>query len=74
MPKVENLARGRNSQDSKPLNEVSLTQEEIQRLLTITSDLLAICARASGRIDPAVGAMIAYARDEVLESTIKKSN
>jgi hypothetical protein len=51
-------------------NEARLTPEEIRRLLAITVDLLAICGRVSGRIDPAVGAMIAYAHDEVLENAV----
>lgn len=33
-------------------NEARLTPEEIRRLLAITVDLLALCARASGRMIP----------------------
>ncbi len=52
------------------VGKVSLTPEEVRRLLVITVDLLTICARVSARIDPKIGAMIAYARDEVLENAI----
>jgi hypothetical protein len=59
---------------SETSNDPAITPEEMGRLLSITIDLLTICARVSGRIDPAVGAMIAYARDEVLESAINEPN
>jgi hypothetical protein len=64
-------------QNSTRQSDTFVTGEELQRLLSLCIDLLAICARAAGRIDPAVGAMIAYARDEVVESaqpTIRASS
>jgi hypothetical protein len=54
------------------LPEISLIDAKLEAidlptLLTICVDLLAVCARRSAEIDPAVGAMVAYARDEILE-------
>ena len=70
MPKAKKSVLSLVDAGSMTPNEARLTPEEIRRLLAITVDLLAICARVSGRIDPAVGAMIAYARDEVLENAV----
>jgi len=40
---------------------------DLPTLLTICVDLLAVCAKRSAEIDHAVGAIVAYARDEILE-------
>jgi hypothetical protein len=72
MPKIQNRAPRENGQDSTLSNEPSITREEVQRLLAIIVELLSLCARVSGRTDPAIGAMVAYARDEVLESAINE--
>jgi hypothetical protein len=56
---------------STPADPPALSTEDAQRLLAISVDLLAICVRVLRRVDPAVGAMIAYARDEVLEAAIR---
>jgi hypothetical protein len=40
---------------------------DLPTLLSVCVDLLTICARRSTEIDPAVAAMVAYARDEVCE-------
>ena len=42
---------------------------DLPTLLAISVDLLTICARRSAEIDPAVAAMVAYARDEIVEHT-----
>jgi hypothetical protein len=49
------------------LIETNLGNIDLPALLTICVDLLTICARRSVEIDTAVAAMVAYARDEVLE-------
>jgi hypothetical protein len=51
------------------LIDAKLDAIDLPTLLTICIDLLAVCARRCGEIDPAVGAMVAYARDEILEHT-----
>jgi hypothetical protein len=47
-----------------------ITAEEMRRILTICVELLTICAKLSRKIDPAIGAMIAYAGDEFLENVV----
>ena len=52
--------------------EVRLTASESQRLLSICVELIGLCSKITGKFDPAMGAMIAYARDEALESVLGK--
>jgi hypothetical protein len=48
--------------------EATLTAFEAQRLIGICVELLDLCSKVTGQIDPAVGEMIAFARDEALTS------
>jgi hypothetical protein len=57
-PKVETL-----------LIDAKLERIELPTLLNICVELLTICARRSVEIDPAAAAMVAYARDELVEHT-----
>lgn len=64
---------------SKPLLEkaeanvdtITISAADTRRLLGICIDLLAVCTRVTRQVDPAVGAMIAFARDEVLDNVIR---
>jgi hypothetical protein len=47
-------------------DEATLTTSEAQKLIGICVELLDLCSKVTGRIDPAVGEMIAFARDEAL--------
>jgi hypothetical protein len=49
------------------LIDAKLERIDLPTLLTICVDLLTICARRSVEVDPAVAAMVAYARDEIAE-------
>jgi hypothetical protein len=51
------------------LTDANLERIELPTLLTICVEILTICARRSVEIDPAVAAMVAYARDEIVEHT-----
>jgi hypothetical protein len=51
------------------LVDAKLEAIDLPTLLTICVDLLAVCAKRSAEIDPAVGAMVVYARNEILEHT-----
>jgi hypothetical protein len=48
--------------------EATLTAYEAQRLIGICVELIDLCSKVTGQIDPAVGEMIAFARDEALTS------
>jgi len=46
--------------------DVKLTASEANRLLAICVELVDLCSKVTARVDPAVGAMVAYAREEAL--------
>jgi hypothetical protein len=42
-----------------------LSERDARSLLNTSVELLSLCARLAGKIDPAVGAMLAYVRDDI---------
>jgi hypothetical protein len=51
--------------------DVSLTPSEMCRLIAICIDLIDLCAKVTGKIDPALASIVAYARDEALSGALK---
>lgn len=51
--------------------DVELTPSEAGRLIAICIDLIDLCAKVTGKIDPAVGTIVGYARDEALSDALK---
>lgn len=51
--------------------EIGLTASEACRLMAICIDLIDLCAKVTGKIDPAVGSIVGYARDEALSHALK---
>jgi hypothetical protein len=51
--------------------EIGLTHSEACRLMAICVDLIDLCAKVTGKIDPAVGSIVGYARDEALSAALK---
>jgi hypothetical protein len=51
--------------------DVSLTPSEMYRLIAICIDLIDLCAKVTGKIDPALASIVAYARDEALSGALK---
>jgi hypothetical protein len=60
---------------SRPLvaerEETGLTHSEACRLMAICVDLIDLCAKVTGKIDPALGSIVGYARDEALSAALK---
>jgi hypothetical protein len=53
-------------EDAKPhVGELNLSASEARRLYSVCVELLELCTRVSGRIDPEAGYMVAHVRDEV---------
>lgn len=48
------------------IGELTLSAFKSRRLLAICVELIDLCSKVSGKIDPAVGHLVAHARDEVL--------
>lgn len=50
---------------------VGLTPAEACRLIGICIDLIDLCAKVTGKIDPAVASIVGYARDEALAGALE---
>jgi hypothetical protein len=48
------------------VEESRLSKQDIRLLLIMSTELVNLCAKLTGRIDPAAGAMLAYVRDDIL--------
>jgi hypothetical protein len=46
------------------IEDVTLTAAEACRLAGICVELIDLCAKVTGKIDPAIGSIVDYARDE----------
>jgi hypothetical protein len=53
---------------------VPLTAAQAERLLSICVDIIDLCAEVTGKIDPAVGTMGAYACEDALNSILGKKS
>jgi len=42
-----------------------LSQQDVRRLLVVCTELVNLCAKLTGKIDPAAAAMLAYVRDDI---------
>jgi hypothetical protein len=51
--------------------EVGLTPSEARRLMAICAELIDLCMKVTGRIDPAVSSIVGHARDEPLSAALK---
>jgi hypothetical protein len=52
------------------IEDVTLTASEAARLIGICVELIELCAKVTGKIDPAVGSLVGYARDEALAEVL----
>jgi len=43
-----------------------LSKQDIRLMLVLCTELVNLCARLTGKIDPAAGAMLAYVRDDIV--------
>lgn len=60
------------SNRSRPdAEDVTLTASEACRLIGICIELIDLCSRVTGKIDPAVGSIVGYARDEALAEALE---
>ena len=50
---------------------VGLTPSEACRLMAICIDLIDLCAKVTGKIDPAIASIVSYARDEALAEVLE---
>ena len=62
---------GRSRPSMANREEIALTPAEACRLIAICIDLIDLCAKVTGKIDPAVASIVGYARDEALSGVLK---
>jgi hypothetical protein len=43
-----------------------LSKQDIRLMLVLCTELVNLCARLTGKIDPAAGAMLTYVRDDIV--------
>jgi hypothetical protein len=43
-----------------------LSKRDVRLMLVLCTELVNLCARLTGKIDPAAGAMLAYIRDDIV--------
>jgi hypothetical protein len=61
----------RSGQSKANWEGVGLTPSEACRLIAICIDLIDLCGKVTGKIDPALASIVAYARDEALSGALK---
>lgn len=54
----------------RKLDKSHLSDRDVRLLLSMCTELVSFCASVTGRIDPAAAAMLAYVRDDILESKL----
>jgi hypothetical protein len=58
------IANENSTESAKRTEEATLTAFEAQRLIAICVELLDLCSKVTGQIDPAVGELIGFAHDQ----------
>ena len=53
------------------VEDMALTNSEACQLIGICIELIDLCAKVTGKIDPAVGSILSYARDEALIESLE---
>ena len=68
------MSKGKKSVGAEPSNPqidpVDLSAAEVRNLIGICIELVNLCARVTGKFDPAMGTMIGYARDQALRDAV----
>jgi hypothetical protein len=57
----------RGEKKAEAISEKShLSERDVRLLLVVCTELVNLCAKLTGRIDPSAAAMLAYVRDDML--------
>ena len=56
---------------NSPIDPVDLSAAEVKNRVGICIERVSLCARVTGKLDPAMGTMIRYARDQALRDALK---
>ena len=58
------MAVNMNKKSGRDVEEPRLSKQDTRLLLVMCTELVNLCARLTGKINPAAGAMLGYVRDE----------
>jgi hypothetical protein len=59
------MAASLNKKPETSAEKSQLSTEDIRLLLVVCTELVNLCAKLTGKIDPAAAAMLAYVRDDI---------
>ena len=60
------MAANLNKKSGQNVAESSLSKQDTRLLLVLCTELVNLCAKLTGKIDPAAAAMLAYVRDDIV--------
>jgi hypothetical protein len=55
-----------NNKSDTDIEKSQLSKRDIRLMLVMCTEFVNLCARLTGKIDPAAGAMLAYVRDDII--------
>ena len=54
-----------NNKSESETDKSQLSKQDLRLMLVMCTELVNLCAKLTGRIDPAAAAMLAYVRDDI---------
>jgi hypothetical protein len=60
------MAAQMNKKSDSDTETSQLSKQDVRLMLVLCTELVNLCARLTGQIDPAAGAMLAYVRDDIV--------
>ena len=54
-----------NKKSDSDADKSQLSQQDLRLMLVMCTELVNLCAKLTGKIDPAAAAMLAYVRDDI---------
>jgi hypothetical protein len=61
----EEMAARMNKKSDSETDKSQLSKQDLRLMLVMCTDLVNLCAKLTGKIDPAAAAMLAYVRDDI---------
>ena len=58
-----------NKKSESDQDKSQLSKQDLRLMLVMCTELVNLCAKLTGRIDPAAAAMLAYVRDDIVSES-----
>jgi hypothetical protein len=65
---AEMVAR-ENKKSESETDKSQLSKQDVRLMLVMCTELVNLCAKLTGKIDPAAAAMLAYVRDDIVSES-----